>query len=163
MTQNLTDFEMRLAEREDAPLLHAAQQLTHVREFVTAHSLAEIEAVIDDPDGEYIIASTAREDCAAFVCLAGLQNRHRSIELEKLAVCEIGQGLGGAFLKRVVADVFERHQPNRLWLDVFPDNERARRLYKKTGFVEEGLLRENYFWDGEYRSVVIMSILAREL
>ena len=63
----------------------------------------------------------------------------------------------------MVADIFERHQPNRLWLDVFPDNERARRLYKKTGFVEEGLLRENYFWNGEFRSVVIMSILAREL
>lgn len=61
-----------------------------------------------------------------------------------------------------MADVFARHQPRRLWLDVFPDNTVARRLYEKLGFVEEGILRDAYLWNGEFRSTVVMSILASE-
>jgi len=30
------------------------------------------------------------------------------------------------------------------------------------GLIEEGILREAYFWNGEFRSTVVMSILASE-
>jgi diamine N-acetyltransferase len=52
---------------------------------------------------------------------------------------------------------------NRLWLDVFDDNERARRAYRAVGFREEGILREAARrQDGSLGSLVVMAMLARE-
>ena len=51
---------------------------------------------------------------------------------------------------------------HRISLHVFEDNERARSVYRKAGFIEEGLLREAAFIDGRYRSVRVMGLLASE-
>ena len=46
---------------------------------------------------------------------------------------------------------------------MFDDNQRARRLYRAAGFVEEGRLREAALKEtGRPADLVIMSILARE-
>ena len=44
----------------------------------------------------------------------------------------------------------------------FRENERARRTYGRVGFVEEGVLREEYLHDDTWRDMVRMSLLARE-
>lgn len=51
---------------------------------------------------------------------------------------------------------------HRLWLDVFEHNERARALYTSEGFTVEGVLREHVNLHGQWRSLVLMSMLSRE-
>ena len=52
---------------------------------------------------------------------------------------------------------------NRVDLDLFVENERARRAYEKLGFVVEGRLRDYHrSVDGRIRDALIMSILRKD-
>ena len=51
----------------------------------------------------------------------------------------------------------------RVWLDVLADNDRARHVYMRGGFIEEGLLRRAYKLPDESRiDLILMSILRPE-
>jgi diamine N-acetyltransferase len=52
---------------------------------------------------------------------------------------------------------------NKIYLQVFTTNTKARHLYAKLGFKEEGVLRAHYFVNGAYHNMVSMSILREEL
>jgi RimJ/RimL family protein N-acetyltransferase len=49
-----------------------------------------------------------------------------------------------------------------IYLDTFPDNEEAHRVYVKTGFKEVGVLRNTEFREGEFQNLLIMDILREE-
>jgi hypothetical protein len=51
---------------------------------------------------------------------------------------------------------------HRVWLGVFPENERARRAYEAVGFKAEGVARGSAFFGGNYRDELIMAILRTE-
>ncbi len=138
-------------------------QLPHVRDFVTTMSASEIDEAIESEDDVLLLSRESGQPLSALAHLTGLRNPHRSIELRRFAVVEAGKGHGRRFLPAVMTEAFNAYHAQRLWLDVFPDNERARRLYRSLGFVEEGTLRNAYIWNGEPKSVVVMSILREEL
>jgi RimJ/RimL family protein N-acetyltransferase len=37
------------------------------------------------------------------------------------------------------------------------DNERALKLYKKAGFVIEGIMKEDHYIQGEYKDVILLA------
>jgi RimJ/RimL family protein N-acetyltransferase len=45
---------------------------------------------------------------------------------------------------------------------VFASNARSRAIYRRVGFVDEGVLREEYVHDGGWHDMVRMSVLASE-
>lgn len=57
---------------------------------------------------------------------------------------------------------FERVGLHRIQLDVYAHNHRARRVYEKVGFVEEGTRRQAQLRDGAWLDEVVMSILSHE-
>ena len=58
---------------------------------------------------------------------------------------------------------FAETETNRLDLDVFVGNERAKQAYEAAGFTAEGVMREHHrIADGGFRDVWLMSILRRE-
>jgi RimJ/RimL family protein N-acetyltransferase len=74
-----------------------------------------------------------------------------------------GKGLG-TFLTQLIIEV-ARSKPNilRLELEVCATNKRARHMYVKCGFQEEGLLRNGWLYPyGEFDDVVIMSMIFPE-
>ncbi|WP_270181061.1 GNAT family N-acetyltransferase [Alkalihalobacillus sp. CinArs1] len=73
-----------------------------------------------------------------------------------------GQGYGTEAMSLLLIYGFEILNLNRIGLDVFSYNERAIKSYKKLGFQEEGRIREELFYDGEYHDSVLMGILKRE-
>jgi RimJ/RimL family protein N-acetyltransferase len=48
---------------------------------------------------------------------------------------------------------------HRVTLEVVDFNTRAQRIYSKIGFHQEGLLREAWYWDGEWSDVILMALL----
>ena len=52
---------------------------------------------------------------------------------------------------------------NRIELDVFAENARARRVYEKMGFREEKVRRQAVYKYGRYQDVVVMRLLTGEL
>ena len=57
---------------------------------------------------------------------------------------------------------FRYYGLERVYLNVLEDNERAIRLYEKSGYVYEGAFRRHLFLRGEYKTVRWYSMLREE-
>jgi len=99
---------------------------------------------------------------AGYTILTDCINPDKSVNLRRLVITEKRQGYGRATLEKLKSIAFEKMDAHRFWLDVRENNSKAKRLYERCGFVEEGLLRDAALFDGEYVSTYIMSILDRE-
>lgn len=51
---------------------------------------------------------------------------------------------------------------NKIWLRVEIDNEKAIKSYKRMGYVDEGILRQDRLRNGEYVDRLRMSIIKSE-
>lgn len=67
-----------------------------------------------------------------------------------------GQGIGSKLLSSVIHHAWESGL-KRLELEVFSDNEAAIALYKKHGFVQEGVKRFARAIDGHYQDIIVMA------
>src|SRR5437899_3970563 len=65
-----------------------------------------------------------------------------------------GQGLMTEALSAALTWGFEGMELNRIEAQVHPHNVSSLKLLVRLGFVEEGLLRQAGFWDGEHRDLV---------
>lgn len=98
-----------------------------------------------------------------FALLQNLDNPYDAVYLKRIAVHSPGGGAGGRLIEAMLAWLFTETRINRLSLEVFPENERARRAYERAGFETEGLCRETYRReDGIYRSALLMAVLRRD-
>ena len=71
-----------------------------------------------------------------------------------------GKGYGSEATKAVVDYGLQFVRLHRISLRVVDFNTRAQRVYAKVGFHPEGLLRDAWYWDGEWSDVVVMAIVA---
>jgi RimJ/RimL family protein N-acetyltransferase len=89
---------------------------------------------------------------------------HRSAELQ----IRIGdhdarsKGLGTEAVRLLVAIGFDELDLHRIALHVLETNQRALRLYERTGFRAEGMLKEAARIDDEWVNVVMMALLRSE-
>ena len=109
-----------------------------------------------------IIEDVTTNKVIGYVIMSGLENPNHSIEFRRVVICKKGTGLGRETLRVIKKIAFEQLNAHRLWLDVRYDNNRAQNLYKSEGFTEEGVLRECIFYNGNYESLIIMSVLENE-
>jgi diamine N-acetyltransferase len=73
-----------------------------------------------------------------------------------------GRGFGTDAVRTFVDWCFDELNLNRFFLRVFESNERARHVYRKLGFRDEGRLRQDRFHAGRYEDTVVMGILRDE-
>jgi RimJ/RimL family protein N-acetyltransferase len=73
-----------------------------------------------------------------------------------------GQGYGTDAVRTLLRLAFHEMGLHRVSLHVFDHNRRAIRCYEKSGFREEGRLREAHFAEGRFHDVLVMGILDRE-
>jgi RimJ/RimL family protein N-acetyltransferase len=73
-----------------------------------------------------------------------------------------GKGYGTDAVRTLLRFGFEEMNLHRISLDVYDFNERARASYRKAGFVEEALKRQDQYKDGRYLDVITMAILRPE-
>jgi RimJ/RimL family protein N-acetyltransferase len=116
----------------------------------------------DDNIGHFIVEETATHDRVGLVILVGVTNPDRSLEFKRIVITKKGGGVGRAAVKIIKRFAFEHLRFHRLWLEVVEGNDRATALYESEGFVTEGVHREALRQGESYRSLIVMSILARE-
>jgi RimJ/RimL family protein N-acetyltransferase len=75
---------------------------------------------------------------------------------------DTGRGLGSDAIAAILDFGFGQLRLERIWLDVYDFNERARRVYERLGFVHEGTLRRAVFHDGRYDDIYRMALLRDE-
>jgi len=72
-----------------------------------------------------------------------------------------GKGYGKEAMEILIDFGFSDLNLHRIWLRVLADNERAIKLYKKTGFVIEGIMKEDHYIQGEYKDIIIMATIRK--
>jgi RimJ/RimL family protein N-acetyltransferase len=85
--------------------------------------------------------------------------RHVAILGMSVAAAWRGKGIGAQLLERAIKWAKQSNTIKRIELRVFATNDRAIRLYTKSGFVREGVLKKAAFRDGEFHDTVIMALL----
>jgi RimJ/RimL family protein N-acetyltransferase len=75
---------------------------------------------------------------------------------------EWGKGYGTDAVNALVDFGFGELRLERIWLEVWTENARARRAYEKAGFVYEATLRNDRYEGGRFTSGDVMSILRDE-
>lgn len=73
-----------------------------------------------------------------------------------------GKGYGTDAMKVLLRFIFEQMNMNKVKLNVFGFNQRAKRSYEKCGFKVEGVLKQEIFRDGQYYDDYAMAILFEE-
>ena len=97
--------------------------------------------------------------------LLHIDPRNRSAEFGRLLVGRPEYRRGGfareaEFL--VMDFAFNYLNLHKVWAEVIVGNEAALSLYRKFGFVEEGVLRQQIFKDGRYVNIVRIGLLAED-
>ena len=75
---------------------------------------------------------------------------------------ERGKGYSKEAIVKLLEFGFKSLGLHRIWLKVRFDNRVAINLYKSIGFFEEGILRGESFKDGEFKDMVVLSMLDSE-
>ena len=153
---------IRVATVEDIPTIVALERTPEFRSMVGIWTEAEHLRSFGDADMCYFMVMDGNGAAAGFAILRGIQSPHRNVELKRFVIGRPGTGLGSGALRALMRYAFEELNAHRLWLDVFETNARAQHVYGKAGFRKEGILREAIYRDGEFHSLVLMSILERE-
>jgi RimJ/RimL family protein N-acetyltransferase len=94
----------------------------------------------------------------------GLDWKNRSAEIG-ISIGEKkywNQGYGRDTMRTMLRHAFNDLNLNRVYLNVFETNERAKKAYLASGFIEEGRLRQDVFKNGRYLDVYMMSVLRSE-
>ncbi|GGM18289.1 N-acetyltransferase [Paraliobacillus quinghaiensis] len=73
-----------------------------------------------------------------------------------------GKGFGLAAMREMLIWGFNELELNKIWLRVEVDNKKAIKSYKRSGYVEEGILRQDRLRNGEFVDRLRMSILKQE-
>lgn len=141
------------------------------RHFVVEVGPQAAASLSPPPEGARLLGSgpsqTGPGRCG-FVILQGCRNPQGSVELKRLVLQPDahGRGLGRACVRELKKLAFTQLKAHRFWLDVKALNERAHRLYRSEGFVQEGRLRESVRVQIEgadgYDDLIVMAMLDRE-
>jgi diamine N-acetyltransferase len=155
--------DIRRASEADVAWLVSQEQRPDFAAFIHRWPAKQHRGNLADADKLYLIAEDETGQRIGFVILAGLRSADRSIELVRMAVTRPGTGLGKKLLASAMQTAFEKLGTNRLWLDVFDDNVRARRLYEALGFREEEANRQAaHKADGQPGILIVMSLRAAD-
>ncbi|HTJ68245.1 MAG TPA: GNAT family protein [Actinospica sp.] len=112
--------------------------------------LAVIERATGTYVGEVVLngLDTDNRSCGFRICLIGPR--------------AFGRGFGTEATRLVLAHAFDTVGLNRVELEVYDFNPRARHVYEKVGFVHEGTKRQALLWDGEWIDAHTMAMLASD-
>jgi RimJ/RimL family protein N-acetyltransferase len=108
--------------------------------------LAIVDQATDGCVGEVVLNDWRKHDDACnFRILIGAAGRNR--------------GIGSEATRMVLDYTFQATNLNRIELEVYAFNPRARHVYERNGFVYEGRRRAALKFDGDYVDAIVMSVL----
>ncbi len=98
------------------------------------------------------------------ISLTGIDFLNQSAELHIMIGDKNNQGKGiGTFaVKAMLSHAFYNINLQRIELSALENNKRARHLYEKVGFVQEGIKRNSVFKNGRFVNMVMYSLLSSE-
>jgi RimJ/RimL family protein N-acetyltransferase len=142
-------------------------RLTGTHESFTLEQVrAFCERVPDEVDRvDYIIESLADPGVAQGEAVLNDIDRDNHIATFRIALYgpdRFSKGMGTEATRLIVEFGFEILNLHKIELEVYAFNTRAKRVYDKIGFVEEGVRRDALLWEGERVDAIMMGLLRTE-
>jgi len=119
---------------------------------------------LGEPDTARLIIETLSKKPIGFISLGEIDKDNQKAEVGML----IGekefwnQGYGSDALITLLRNLFFNQGLNRVGLEVFAYNLRAKKAYEKIGFKIEGIQRQGLFRNDRYYDIFLMGILKQE-
>jgi RimJ/RimL family protein N-acetyltransferase len=152
-------MQIQLATQSDIPVIMQLERIEGYERLVGRWDARQHEREIGNPSSRYLLARDGNE-IAGFAILQGLADANQCVRLRRIIVRNAGRGTGSRLLQSVLRVCFEELSAHRVDLIVHMENERARRVYARAGFAEDGILRDYHRdADGSFRSMRLMSLL----
>jgi len=151
----------------DAEAMHASlldEEAARLTGTHTAHSLADVTAHLlrcESADDRFDFAIMAEGKIVGEAVLNDIDqdNRCANFRIAVWNAADRNRGLGSEAIELIVKHGFETVGLNRIELEVFSFNPRARHVYEQAGFLHEGTRREALHWNGEWIDALIMAML----
>jgi len=108
----------------------------------------------------YLIETVGDSKVIGHVGLYDIDFRVRKAEFAILIAGEThqGKGYGSLYTKFMIDYAFNELNIRKITLSLLSDNLHALSLYKKYGFIREGLLKDEQFKNGNYHDVILMAL-----
>lgn len=153
---------IEVATQADIPAIMAIERTPGFEGFIGRWSAEQHAEQMAKDSVRYFVHRDSGE-VKAFAIFQQIGEPDRRVHLKRTASSETGQGVGTKLLQSALDWLYTETETNRVDLDLFVENERARRTYEKLGFIVEGQLRDYHrSIDGRIRDALIMSILRRD-
>jgi diamine N-acetyltransferase len=149
-------LEIARADTDDLPFIMTTERLEGYEAPVGRWDESRHRKALGDERYAYFLAKADGKP-VGFAIVCDWASPERVTCVKRVAVAR--PNYGRELLQAVVDIIFRQTYAHRIWLGVFPDNDRARKVYARTGFVSEGVARGNAFIGGKYRDELIMALL----
>ncbi|HBH13613.1 MAG: Acetyltransferase [Clostridiales bacterium 38_11] len=153
---------IRSADENDLKFIMSLEQNEENNQFVFQGTVEEhLDEIRDENIFLMIIEDKSNHHPAGFI-LAGINRKSDIVELRRIVISEKNMGLGKETISGFMQYCFKELSINRFWLDVFTDNHAGIHLYRNLGMNLDGVLRESYKSENQYRNQMIFSMLRKE-
>ncbi len=150
------------ATQSDIPAIMAIERTPGFEDYVGRWSGEQHAAEMAKDSTRYFVLRDG-DELKAFAIFQHIGEPDGRVHLKRIVASEAGQGAGSRLLQKALDWLYIETETNRIDLDLFVENERARRAYEKLGFIVEGRLRDYHrSVDGRIRDALIMSILRKD-
>jgi RimJ/RimL family protein N-acetyltransferase len=150
------------ATQTDIPAIMAIERTPGFEEHVGRWSEEQHSAEMAKDSSRYFVLRDGGA-VKAFAIFQKIGESDLRVHLKRIVASQVGQGAGSRLLQSALGWLYTETETNRVDLDLFVENERARRAYEKLGFIVEGRLRDYHrSVDGRLRDALIMSILRKD-
>lgn len=156
----MTRFSFGPAAPDDIDAIRRIEADPRFEGLVGRWSEAQHRDEMARPSSLYFVLREETGKVVGFALVQGFGDSDRKLHLKRIAVREPGAGIGSQLLEALLDHLYATTDTNRIDLDVFLGNDRARRAYEKAGFQVEGVLRDHHRnADGSFSSQWLMSVL----
>ena len=174
MHHDFDEFYLRKPEPTDVDALFAWKNDPAVSSllvgFTTGYTRADLVKWVDfhrsaSDEAFFMIVRKADERAIGHVALYQINHRTGIGDFAILIGERTawGKGIGRTCTRFMCEYGFKHLNLRRITLGVLATNERAHKLYRSLGFVEEGRLRQAQFKNGEFVDVILMGLFREEL
>lgn len=164
---------LRESTFDDCRLFAEWEKQPAVTRFFTINDGRDYEEVVtefvhrqeDDDKLQLTVCMKEDDRPVGRIYISNIDEHYDSLDITRIYIADPamrGCGLGEEALRAALKLAFEEKNCERVTLDHFTDNQIAAKLYLKTGFQYEGVMRHGGKKDGQYVDLHLMSILRSE-